>query len=138
MKILGIDYGESKVGLAIGDTDSKVATPYNTIKNRNANILIKDITSVCQQESIDQIIVGLPINDQANSSGQIKKIEKFIADLKTATSLEVLAEDERFSTQMAHTMTGDGKKDDSVSAMIILQSYFDKGSMTNDQAPNNK
>lgn len=127
MKLLGIDYGESKIGLAIGDNESRVAIPFDIIKNQDKRNSIEEIKNVCQKENIKKIIVGLPINPQASSSDQIKKIEDFIFQLANSTGIEVESQDERFSTQEAQKLIEKNKtQDDDISAMLILQSYIDK------------
>ncbi len=126
MKLIGIDYGDSKVGLAIGDIESGVATPYGIIRNLGLNNVIGEIKKICDRERISKIIIGIPINPMALESEQIRKIENFIIQLKEKTGLEVEGKDERFSTQEAQKLITKNKaKDDDVSAMLILQNYFD-------------
>ncbi|OGY44402.1 MAG: hypothetical protein A3B89_02175 [Candidatus Buchananbacteria bacterium RIFCSPHIGHO2_02_FULL_40_13] len=129
MKLLGLDYGEAKIGLAIGDLDSGVATPYGVIKNLGWNNVIHEIKNISDQEGITKIIVGVPVNPASLESEQIRKIENFIWQLKAKTGLEVLGQDERFSTQAAQKLIAKNRAhDDEVSAMLILQNYFDSPS----------
>lgn len=126
MKLLGLDYGEAKIGLAIGDIESGVATPYGIIRNLGSNNLVSEIKKICDKERIGKIIIGVPVNPTLLDSPQIRKIENFIIQLKEKTGLEVEGRDERFSTQEAQKLITKNKaKDDDVSAMLILQNYFD-------------
>lgn len=126
MKLLGIDYGDSKVGLAFGDIESGVATPYGVIRNLGSNNLVDEIKKICDKERIGKIVIGIPVNPMSLDSPQIRKVENFIAKLKEATGLEVEGRDERFSTQEAQKLISKSKsKDDDISAMLILQNYFD-------------
>lgn len=126
MKLLGLDYGDSKIGLAIGDIESGVATPFGIIKNLGFNNVISEIKKICDKEGINKIIIGIPVNPMALESKQIRKIESVINKLKEKTGLEVVGRDERFSTQEAQKLIAKGKsKDDDISAMLILQNYFD-------------
>lgn len=126
MKLLGIDYGESKIGLAIGDIESGVATPFGVLKNLGLNNVLDEIKKICQKEGIGKVIVGVPINPLALESAQIRTVENFILQLKEKTGLIVEGKDERFSTQEAQKLIAKNKaQDDDISAMIILQSYFD-------------
>ena len=125
MKLLGIDYGESKVGLALGDTESRMALPIAIIKNNGISVLIQEISALCQKEKIDQIILGLPTNTQSNDSQQTQKVKVFYSELQKSLKPEVVLYDERFSSQEAQKLRP-GKRDDDVAAMIILQSYLDK------------
>ncbi len=129
MKYLGIDYGEAKVGLAVGDEESRLALPYSIIKNKGRANLLKELSAVCQKEGIGKIIVGLPANTQAKGAtiGE-EKVKRFIKDLQTAVKLKVEAVSEVFSTKQARKLTAGQKtkgRDDAVAAMIILQSYLD-------------
>jgi len=130
MKLLGLDYGEAKIGLAIGDIESGVATPYGIIKNLGWNNATHEIKNICDKEGITKIIIGVPVNPASLESEQIRKIENFILQLKEKTGLEVLGKDERFSTQEAQKLiTKDKAHDDDVAAMLILQNYFDSQSL---------
>ena len=127
MKLLGIDYGDSKIGLALGDIESGLSTPYGVIKNLGWNNTIDEIKDICEKERIEKIVIGMPVNPKAIESKQIKKIQDFISRLSDATGLEVKEQDERFSTQEAQKLIEKGKaKDDDLSAMLILQGYLDK------------
>lgn len=128
MKLLGIDYGESKIGLAIGEIASGLATPYDVIKNRNWNQVFDDLKGVCDKERIDKIVVGVPVNHSAETSKQIDKVNKFMSQLSEFSGLPVDGIDERFSTQEAQKLIEKGKAhDDDLAAMLILQNYIDKG-----------
>lgn len=131
MKYLGIDYGESKVGLAIGDDESHLALPYQIIQGATREKLFETINDIIKAESIGLVVVGLPINTIGESSAQTEIVKKFADELKTKVSVEVALQDERFSSAEAHKL-GAGtrefrrdKRDDDVAAMIMLQSYLD-------------
>lgn len=129
MKLLGLDYGEAKIGLAIGDLENGVAVPYGIIKNLGWNNAISEIKKLCDKEGISKIIIGVPVNPIFLESEQIKTIENFILQLKAKTGLEVEGQDERFSTQAAQKLITQHKAhDDDVAAMLILQNYFDSQS----------
>lgn len=126
MKLLGIDYGDSKIGLAIADVESGIATPFGVIKNLGWNNALDEIKKVSDRERIEKIVVGVPVNPQALESTQVDKVNKFISKLSVLTGLEVVGQDERFSTQEAQKLIEKGKAhDDDLSAMLILQNYLD-------------
>ncbi|MBI5765744.1 Holliday junction resolvase RuvX [Candidatus Falkowbacteria bacterium] len=124
MKLLGLDYGDAKIGLAIGDTDSKVASPFKILKNAGWNNLFQDLKLICQKEKIEKIIIGMPINKK--SPDQAKRVSDFIAELKEQLNIEVEFQDEQFTTAQASKLINNGKKqDDDIAAMLILQAYLD-------------
>ncbi|MFA4872263.1 MAG: Holliday junction resolvase RuvX [Patescibacteria group bacterium] len=125
MKLLGLDYGDSKVGLAIGSTDSKVASPFKILKNVGRNNLFAELKSLCAKEKIEKIIIGMPINKK--SPDQAERVSDFITELKEQLNIEVEIQDEQFTTVQASKLINNSKKnDDDIAAMLILQSYFDK------------
>lgn len=127
MKILAIDYGEKKVGLAFGDTESGFASPYKIIKDATWENLFNELSIICQKEWIGKIIVGSPLHDQSQFSGvQLDKIQKFIDHLQEKIDLPIEIVDESFSTGQAKKLIGNKGDDDAVAAMILLQSYFDR------------
>jgi len=126
MKLLGIDYGEAKVGAAFGDTKSKVATPFKIIKSLGWNEVIKEIATIVASEKIEKVIVGMPKSLTTNSSVQEKRVSDFVDVLRRGVSVPVEIQDESFTTKQAQRLLGDSSPDDDVSAMLILQAYLDR------------
>jgi putative Holliday junction resolvase len=126
-KFLGIDYGASKIGLALADLETKIATPFKIlIKEKNPIAKIKEI---CQQENIGKIIVGLPVGLKGTTSKQYKEVVKFINKLRQELDLEIIEQDEKMTSIYAQKLlkeTKAKKLDDDVAAMLILQSYLDE------------
>lgn len=124
MKFLGIDYGESKVGLSLGDSESGLALPYKIILNKGRHNLIIEIEKILKKEKISKIVVGLPLNLHSKKSIQTLAVKKFADDLAGEVESEIVLHDERFTSQEAKKL-GSGSRDDDVAAMIMLQSYLD-------------
>jgi putative Holliday junction resolvase len=124
MKLLGIDYGDSKVGLALGDSASGLSLPYQIIKNKNWQELIIEIKKLCHTERIDQIVVGLPKQKTTTTTQQTGVVRDFISHLEKELGVVVNVYDESYTSAQAQKLgvTGD---DDAVAAMIMLQSYLD-------------
>ncbi len=118
-KLLGIDYGESKVGLAIADSETKLAIPQEVVKSKD---LEDKIDYYINQESVEKIIIGLPLGLDGHDTKQTLIVKKYIEYLKKKFKVEVIVQDERLSTKEA---ARDGHDDD-VAAMYILQTYLDK------------
>lgn len=125
MKYLGIDYGESKVGLAIGDDESRLALPYKILKNTGWEKLFVDLDDVIRNENIEAIVVGLPLNIKAEASQQTENTKRFFERLKELhPDLVIEFHDERFSSQEAQKLRP-GKQDDDIASMLMLQNYLD-------------
>lgn len=125
MKILGIDFGERKIGLAIAKT--KIAEPYMILKFKKQDEAINKILDLILQEGIEEIIVGISEGKTA------KKTKVFIKDLQEKTEIEVKAHDETLSTYEAQKLSLEaGLKrvkrknlEDAFAATVMLQDYLD-------------
>lgn len=124
MRILGIDYGLRKIGLAI--SEDNLAEPLLVVSNQLS--VFGKITRICQKYSVKKIIIGLP------ESGIIDKIKHFAGELAKITGLPVVFQDEVLTSKEAIAkMIEAGRKrkfrrqkEDAVAAAIILQSWIDK------------
>jgi putative Holliday junction resolvase len=134
VRILGIDPGKKRIGLAIGDTLLKVATGYITIEYKNMEEFIAILESIVDEEDIGLIVMGLPVN-MDGSEGESANFSRLLAELiKRKLNLEIEFIDERLTTEeairqihQADKKVGKSKKTiDMLSAAIILQAYLDK------------
>lgn len=121
MKYLGIDWGKSKIGLAIGDDELKIASPFKIVSDFN------ELIEVLEVEEIERVVLGEPVKMCGDSESCMIEYNEFYKRLKKRIPVELI--DERLTTRQAiGMMQGQkGRKDeDSVSAMLILQNYFDR------------
>ena len=131
--ILGIDYGRSKVGLAIADSETRIASSYGTLDN-NKNFLPK-LAEIIEKEGISKVIIGIPMEVRlpfgsrtSKSFAETKKIAKF---LQNTLNIPFEYQNEMFTTQQAQRniiekgMKGIKRFDDQEAARIILQSWLD-------------
>jgi len=125
MKLLSIDYGDSKTGLALGDTDSRLASPYKIIHYKKWGTLLNELKQLVEKENVEKIVIGVPTNLDERSGRQIQHIRDFIAELKNLVKIDIVEHDESMTTQQAGKL-GAGKNDDDVAAMVLLQDYMDK------------
>ena len=127
-KILGLDYGKSKIGLALADEQLKIALPYKIIKNKGGNFLFQELKKICEEEDVKQIIVGEPSQLTDNNQQIIIEIKLFVKEAIKNLKIPIDFKDERMTTKMAKVLLKGSKikDDDSVAAMIILQDYLDQ------------
>lgn len=118
---LGVDWGEARIGLAIGDTDTRTAVPLGAVAT------LQDVLARAEADAVDAIIIGAPRSLQGEESFT-RQYRTFVEALTAASAKPVIAVDERLSSAAADALAG-GKKDkadrDSVAAMLILQGYID-------------
>lgn len=133
-RLLGIDYGEKRIGISISDPNQNIATPLETIIFESEPSLIKKIRSIVLSWCVDGIILGLPIGMNGQDTIQTKKVFKFYNVLCNEFKIPVIKEDERLSSVAAsNSLRHQGIKPsrnksmvDSTAAAIILQSYLDR------------
>jgi len=127
MKLLGIDYGDKKIGLA--KSAGKTAVPLLILKNENDDDLLKKMREVCHQEDIEKIVIGVPVGNQKTATDQELKTQAFVKFIKEKFDIPVDTIDERMTSRMAERFGRgmvEGSNDDAFAAMLILQNYIDK------------
>lgn len=133
-KILAVDYGDVRTGLAVSDALGLMANGIGTVKAKGMHELCDIVIEQAQKNNAAKIIIGDPVNMNGSRGPRSEKAELFASFLREKTEIEVELFDERCSTMVAHTYlnaTGThGKKRkevvDTLSAQIILQDYLDK------------
>ena len=133
MNILSIDYGERRIGFAIGNSNRKIATPLSVIQNVSLDSVIENINQVVKNYEIDSIIIGIPLNEDSTESMQATRVRDFCSKIKKKINLPIMGIDERFTSVNSEKLLLDldmsrkkrKKYIDSIAATIILQSYFE-------------
>lgn len=136
MRIISIDYGDSRVGIAITDELCITAQGLETIEHKgNDKILLKKIAEIIEQYHVEEIVIGIPINLNGTSGERVEKTEKFIHKLKCLfNKVKINRVDERLTTIEAHktmnflNINKYKKKSivDTLSATYILETYLEK------------
>ncbi len=129
MRYLGIDYGDKKIGLALGDDEVKVAAPLEVVRNEGERTALL-VAQLIKRERVDAVVVGVPLSaGDAPASEQEKKTRAFIAELKKLTTVPVYEEDERYTSSESLRIKhehGSGVPEDALAATLILQAFFDR------------
>lgn len=129
MRILGIDYGDKKIGLAFGDSETGIAVPLDVVSNSGDQTL-NSLAEQAQADDIDLIVVGVPLKTgEHHSSHQLEKTRSFIDALKSVTSIPVEEEDESYTTSESIRLQmeeGAEAKEDALAAMLIVRGYLDR------------
>ena len=132
-RILGVDYGDVRVGLALSDTTKLIASPFKTIQNKNSELLISELKEIISENDVESIVVGFPIGMKGQDTNQTIKVKDFTQSLSTLC-LPIFMEDERLSSIAAkkslfieNIKTGHNKEIiDQRAAAIVLQQYLDR------------
>lgn len=134
MRMMAVDYGDSRTGVAFCDEMEMLASPFCVINERYAPKLIEKLKEIAVEQKTKQIVVGLPRNMDGSYGYRCDECRRLGDSLSEATGLPVIYQDERLTTVMAHEVLSANnvrgakrkKQVDAVSAVMILQSYIDK------------
>ena len=123
MKILGIDYGEKRIGLAISDESLTFARELVILSPKE---FWAQINHLLQEHQVTTIVLGWPLNMDGEMTAKTQEVNEFKVKLESQTGVAVEATDERLSSKMAESISGKKTNLDSLAAQILLQNYLDK------------
>ena len=133
MKILGIDYGEKRIGLALSDISNTVARSLKVLKRNATRSWLGEIKAIVDKNKIEKIVIGLPKNMNGSIGEKGKEVLAFVKVLGKVVRVPIVTWDERLTTVSAEKVLRQAelsrkkRKDilDKLSACIILQNYLD-------------
>jgi putative Holliday junction resolvase len=135
MRILGIDYGDSRIGIAVSDPMGWTAQGLETVKCKDGiKKALARILEIIIQYEVNDIVIGYPLNMNGTKGIRTERTEEFISKLLTMGQFNIIKWDERLTTVSAHRTMNDlgikasNKKNivDTMSAVFILQGYLDR------------
>lgn len=132
MKMMAIDFGDARTGVAMCDPLEMLASPFRVVKQKDITKLVEEIALIAKEQNVERIVVGHPKNMNGSNGERAAKTERLVNKLKLATKLDVVLWDERSTTVLAHKILKDnevfGKKRknivDAVAAVLILENYI--------------
>ncbi len=132
-RVLSIDYGHRRIGVAISDPLRISAQVLPTIKVRNAEQVLSTLEEIIREKNITEIVVGMPLNLKGEVGLSAQKVELFIKKLNQNFKLPIHTWDERLTSvaaertirEMGKSPSRHKEKIDQISALLILQSYLD-------------
>jgi putative holliday junction resolvase len=129
VKVLALDFGSARTGVAVSDPTGEVARPLGVVERAATQTGVGRILELARQEEADAIVVGLPVTLRGDLGLQAAETERFVELLRAATDLPVETFDERFTTKLAR-QTGRGRakrppvERDALAAAHLLSSYL--------------
>jgi len=123
-KLLGIDFGSKRVGIAISNEEQTMAFPRYVLQNDN--MLLEKIEKICGDESIEEIVVGESLNYKREPNVIMSKANYFIENLKKQKKYKVYLEEEFLTSQEARRIQGENELLDASAAALILKSFMEK------------
>ncbi len=134
MRILAVDHGEKRIGLAVSDLTGTVANPLKVVEHVSRVIDAAQVAEIATQNQVELIVVGQSFDEEGHPNLAGRRAGRFAEALKTQTQIPIALWDESFSTQDARTARielGVSRKKraghlDELAAVMILQSYLDQ------------
>jgi putative Holliday junction resolvase len=130
-RIMGVDFGESRIGIALSDPLGIMATPLTIITRTDEAKDIDTIADIIHENRVGRLVMGLPLSMDGSLGRQAEKVRDFAAELGKKTDIPIEFQDERLSTVAAKNLMREAKKTDrktrydAAAAALILQGYLD-------------
>lgn len=134
-RVMGIDLGDARIGIAMSDMMKIIANGYETYKRIDEQTDLKHIADLIASNDVDTVVFGLPLNMDGTSGNRVETTREFADKLSQLVSARIAFQDERLTTVTAERMliSADVRRDkrkqviDKIAATIILQTYLDSG-----------
>jgi len=132
-RLLGLDIGDRRIGLALSDPLQITAQPFGVLERTNLDTDLEELSRICVENNVLELVVGLPTNQHGKIGPQAEKVMDFVGQLGDRTGLPVRTWDERYTTVAAERVLRDGSVPgrkrkglrDRMAAQLILQGYMD-------------
>jgi putative transcription antitermination factor YqgF len=123
VKVLALDYGRARTGVAISDPTGTIARPLAVIERAGGERGLSELAGLIREQGVEQVIVGLPLTLRGERGEQARETEAFIEALTARVDVPVAAFDERFTTDLAQ-QTPAGAPEDALAAAHLLSGYL--------------
>ena len=124
MKVLALDYGSARTGVAVSDPTGTVARPLEVVENASAPAGLNHLVELVEREEVEQIVVGLPVTLRGERGTQAEETEAFVSALRAVTAVPIESFDERFTTKLAEAQPSEAPPD-AVAAAHLLSTYLE-------------
>ncbi|SDL43510.1 Holliday junction resolvase RuvX [Halarsenatibacter silvermanii] len=133
MSILGLDYGDARIGVAVSDELHLTSLPLRTIENSCLEEVLEELTDIVEKHDIEKIVVGLPLHMDGGRGERAEITEKFVDDLRENLHLPVILMDERLTSAEIEKVllkadlsrAARKRKRDKLAASLILRKYLE-------------
>jgi putative Holliday junction resolvase len=129
-RLLAIDYGEARTGVAVSDETGTLARPLAIVERVESAAGLAELCAIIDHEQPDEVVVGLPLTLRGERGAQAQATEAFVERLRRRCTIPILTEDERYTTTIARRTRTTGRSrrtpDDARAAAILLQGLLDR------------
>lgn len=133
MRIMGLDVGGRRIGVAVSGPAGLLAEPLTTLARREDDRAVERVAELARRHRVDEVVVGLPLEPSGREGPQARRVKAFVRKLATRLEIPIREVDERYTTQQARRLmierglspSRDKGREDAVAAAVILQAYLD-------------
>jgi putative transcription antitermination factor YqgF len=123
VKVLALDYGLARTGVAVSDPTGTVARPLCVVEGAGSGDGLARLAALIGEQEVERVVVGLPLTLRGEHGEQARKTERFVEALDAVTDVPVVTFDERFTTALAQQVLADSPED-ARAAAHLLSSYL--------------
>jgi putative Holliday junction resolvase len=124
VKVLALDYGSARTGVAVSDPTGTLARPLEVVENASAPAGLRHLAELVEREEVERIVVGLPVTLRGERGAQAEETEAFVSALRGVTEVPIESFDERFTTKLAEAQPSEAPPD-AVAAAHLLSTYLE-------------
>jgi len=125
VKVLAVDYGSARTGVAVSDPTGTIARPLGVVDRADSENGLAELARLIRAEAAERVVVGLPLTLRGEHGAQARETEAFLEALRGAVDVPVESFDERFTTGLAQTVGSDDAPEDARAAAHLLSSYLE-------------
>ncbi len=124
MKVMALDYGSARTGVAVSDPTGTLARPLGVVSHAGAAKGLAELARLVRDEEIERVVVGLPLTLRGTRGEQVAETERFVEALRGVLDVPVELYDERFTTDLAQQTSGTAPED-ALAAAHLLSTYLE-------------
>jgi len=122
VKVLALDYGSARTGVAVSDPSGTIARPLGVVERAATEAGLERVAELVREEEAERVVVGLPLTLRGEHGEQARETKAFVEALRAVLDVPIESYDERFTTRLAQTAPG---PDDARAAAHLLSSYLE-------------
>jgi putative Holliday junction resolvase len=125
LKVMALDYGSARTGVAVSDPTGTVARPLCVVERAGSEDGLARLRRLVDEQQAERVVVGLPLTLRGTHGAQAQETERFVEELRAAVAVPVETFDERFTTTLASRSGGTGSPEDARAAAHLLSSFLE-------------
>jgi putative Holliday junction resolvase len=124
VKVVALDYGSARTGVAVSDPTGTIARPFGVVERAASEAGLERLARIVREEGAERVVVGLPLTLRGEHGAQARETDSFVEALRAALDVPVESYDERFTTGLAASVGSDDAPEDARAAAHLLSSYL--------------